>query len=51
MVVGDCILAWKVLCVSRLSGGPRLMLAGKVFLCSQALWWPETVFWLVRFFV
>ena len=31
----DCILAWKVFCVSRLCGGPRLYAGWEVSLCGQ----------------
>ena len=41
----------KVLCVARLYGDPRLYSGWEGSLCSQAIWWSETVFWLGRFFV
>ena len=47
----DCILAGKVLCVARLYGDPRLYAGWEGSLCSQAIWWSETVCWLGRFFV
>ena len=45
------MLAGKVLCVARLYGGPRLYADWEGSLCSQAIWWPETVCWLGRFAV
>ena len=53
MVTRDCILAGKVLCVARLYvyGDERLYAGWEVSLCSQAIWWPETVSWLEWFFV
>ena len=45
------MLARKVLCVFRLYGGLRLSAGWEGSLCSQALWWTETVCWLGRDFV
>ena len=45
------MLAVKVLCLTRLYGGPRLYADWEDSLCSQAIWCPETVCWLGRFFV
>ena len=45
------MLARKVLCVARQYGGPRLYAGWEGYLCNQALWLPETVCWLGRFFV
>ena len=45
------MLAGKVLCVARLYGGPKLYASLEGSLCCQAIWWPETVCWLERFFV
>ena len=45
------MLAGKVLCVARLYGGPRLYTGSEGSMCSQVIWWPETVSWLGRFFV
>ena len=45
------MLAGKVLCVARLHGDPRLYAGWEGYLCSQAIWCPETVCWLGRFFV
>ena len=47
----DCMLAVMVLCVARLYGDPRLYAGWESSLCSKAIWWSETVFWLGRFFV
>ena len=51
MVAWDCLLAGKVLCVARLYGGLRLYAGWEGTLCIQAIWRPETVCWLGRFFV
>ena len=50
-MVRDCMLAGKVLCVARLNGGPRLYAGWEGSLSNQAIWWPETVCLLGRFFV
>ena len=42
---------WEGYFVARLYGCPRLYADWEDSLCSQALWWPETVCWLGRFFV
>ena len=39
------MLAWKVICVARQYGSLRLFAGWEGSLCSQAIWWPETVFW------
>ena len=45
------MLAGKVLCVARLYGGLRLFAGLEGSLCSQAVWWSETVCWLEWFFM
>ena len=45
------MLAGKVVCLARLYGGPKLYAGWEGSLCSQAIWCPETVCWLGRFFV
>ena len=42
---------WEGSSEARLYGGPRLFAGLEGSLCSQAIWWPETVFWLGKFFV
>ena len=49
--VRDCMLAGKVLCVAKLYGGQRLYAGWESSLCSQAIWWSETVCWLGKFFL
>ena len=45
------MLAGKILCVARLYGDARLYFGWEGSLCSQAIWWSETVCWLGRVFV
>ena len=45
------MLAGMVLCVARLYGYARLSAGWEGYLCSQAIWWSETVCWPGRFFV